>query len=156
MCQGRIISMNRRWAAALFVLIFILASVNFVFWAEQREGYHCDELWSHGLANSTFHYEVFDESGAIKWNTAADYDAYMTVAKDGRFDYLGVYYNQMTDVHPPLFYAIMHTAASFFPGSASIYFCSEASMRRESFSWRLSQCTFCLSTYMLSPSSVTI
>ena len=137
--------MNRRWAAALFVLIFILASVNFVFWAEQREGYHCDELWSHGLANSTFHYEVFDESGAIKWNTAADYDAYMTVAKDGRFDYLGVYYNQMTDVHPPLFYAIMHTAASFFPGSASIYFCSEASMRRESFSWRLSQCTFCLS-----------
>ena len=34
-----------------------------------------------------------------------------------RFDYASVYYNQTQDVHPPLFYFLLHTVCSLFPGS---------------------------------------
>ena len=114
--------MSKRRAVWLLLIIMVLATCNFVYWSEQKQGFHCDEIYSHGLSNSTFHYNVYDENGNIKWNTAEDIDAYMTVSDDGRFNYANVYNNQKLDVHPPLFYMIMHSLASFFPGTVSIYF----------------------------------
>ena len=36
---------------------------------------------------------------------------------DDRFDYAQVYENQIIDAsHPPLYYALVHTVCSFFPG----------------------------------------
>ena len=114
--------MSKRCAVWLLLIIMVLATCNFVYWSEQKEGYHCDEIYSHGLSNSTFHYDICDENGNIRWNTAKDIDAYMTVSPENRFDYANVYYNQKIDVHPPLFYMMMHSLASFFPGTVSIYF----------------------------------
>lgn len=39
----------------------------------------------------------------------------MFVSDSDRFNYSSVYYNQTQDVHPPLFYFVLHTISSVFP-----------------------------------------
>ncbi len=113
--------MKKKLAIILLVIIIAGMAVNSLYWASQKSGYHCDEIYSHGLSNTTFHYRVYENESDIRWNQPSDITEYMVVPEDGRFRYGNVLYNQSIDVHPPLFYLIMHTAASFFPGSDSIY-----------------------------------
>lgn len=92
--------------------------------AFQKEGYHSDEIFVYGLANSF--YSPFIEKDHI-YSNAADYQNinqwldgsvlrnYITVQENQRFRYDSVWYNQQQDRHPPLYYAIMHTICSFFP-----------------------------------------
>ena len=48
-------------------------------------------------------------------------DAY-SVMPEERFEYAKVWTNQADDVHPPLWYAALHTVSSFFPGEFSKWF----------------------------------
>lgn len=50
------------------------------------------------------------------WNQA------LTVSLGHRFSYDSVFYNQAHDVHPPLYYVMIHTICSFFPGQISKWF----------------------------------
>ncbi|MBE6911307.1 MAG: phospholipid carrier-dependent glycosyltransferase [Ruminococcaceae bacterium] len=113
--------MGKRLSAGVLSLVILLSACVYFFFSEQKEGFHCDEIYSFGLSNSTFHYEMYNEDGSIRWNTAEDIDAYMTASDEHRFDYANVYKNQAEDVHPPLFYIFMHTFSSFTPGEYSIY-----------------------------------
>ncbi len=110
--------MEKKTAVVLLVLLCILSLGNALYWASQKEGFHCDEVYSYGLSNTQFHYETHTAEG-VRWNTPADIKAYMT-AKDG-FQYGTVLENQRTDVHPPFFYLILHTLSSLFPGSYAKY-----------------------------------
>lgn len=56
------------------------------------------------------------------WVPGQDYLDYLAVAKDNTFNYASVYYNQRGDVHPPLFYMLLHTICSFFQGQFSKWF----------------------------------
>lgn len=56
------------------------------------------------------------------WVPGQDYLDYLAVAKDNTFNYASVYYNQRGDVHPPLFYILLHTICSFFQGQFSKWF----------------------------------
>lgn len=113
--------MSKRMAAVFLALIIAVSTCVFIFFSEQKEGYHCDEIYSCGLSNSDFHYRMYNEDGSIRINTPEDIDAYMTASDAHRFDYANVYKNQAEDVHPPLFYIFMHTFSSFTPGEHSIY-----------------------------------
>ena len=42
-------------------------------------------------------------------------------AGNNRFNYASVYYNQLRDVHPPLFYMLVHTVSSIFNNTFSKY-----------------------------------
>ncbi len=108
--------MRKRLPILILAVVMLLATCNFLYLATEKSGFHCDEIYSHGLSNSEFHYNIYDENDGIRWNTDEDIDAYMTAAYDSRFDYVGVYKNQIEDVHPPLFYIVMHTISSFMPG----------------------------------------
>ena len=106
----------------LIILISVLVSVFFGF---RKEGMFLDELYSYGLSNS--HYAPFVEN--IKGGNFIDkvitndeLSDYITVAKGEGFNYGSVYYNQSQDVHPPLFYMLLHTVCSFFPGMFSKWF----------------------------------
>jgi len=46
---------------------------------------------------------------------------YLTINKNDIFNYFSVYYNQAMDVHPPLFYFLVHFVSSLFYGSFSKY-----------------------------------
>ncbi len=178
--------MNRRKTQKNFLLLYILAFIliaSFIamlYFGGQKEGYHVDELYSYGLANSEYlpfmhfgvsGYDVKDwmnEYGAgesfvdlfsnlIKdfkilrecnfdfygseiyqayriaqansadtytttWVPGQDYVDYLAVSESNTFNYASVYYNQRGDVHPPLFYMLLHTICSFFQGSFSKWY----------------------------------
>lgn len=46
------------------------------------------------------------------WKTKEQAKEYMTVSSDEIFNYWSVYYNQSRDVHPPLFYMLVHLVSS--------------------------------------------
>lgn len=55
------------------------------------------------------------------WKTSQDAKDYMTVSTDEVFNYWSVYYNQSRDVHPPLFYILVHTFSALCLGHFSKY-----------------------------------
>lgn len=107
----------------VFFVVLLLQLVNVFIWAGTKEGYYIDELWSYGLANS--YYEPFlneIEGHDNNWHEPAYYQSYLVVDEGEAFRYLSVYDNQVNDVHPPLFYILLHTICSAFPGVFSKWF----------------------------------
>ena len=115
------------------IIILQLCYAVFVF-TTQKQGYHSDELWCYGLANSYYKPFVYLEDGIYqddyeggyegsdithKWISGDVMKKYITVQKDQRFSYDSVYHNQILDHHPPLYYFILHTICSFFPDKFS-------------------------------------
>lgn len=71
------------------------------------------------LAHYTINYSEFFseleeryEKQAPAWKTSEQAKEYMTVSEDEVFSYWSVYYNQSRDVHPPLFYMLVHFVSS--------------------------------------------
>ena len=56
-----------------------------------------------------------------EWKTSEDAKEYVTIGKGDVFNYLSVYYNQCRDVHPPLFYMLVHLVSSIAYGMFSKY-----------------------------------
>lgn len=103
--------------------IFAVIMMTGIFFCAVKGGYKEDELYSYGLSNSRnmpFLTGLFEGKGAEGtvinrqelWN-------YITVNDGEAFDYQSVYYNQTQDVHPPLYYFLLHTICSFFPETFS-------------------------------------
>ncbi len=55
------------------------------------------------------------------WKTKEDAKTYATIGKEDIFNYFSVYYNQGKDVHPPLFYFLVHLFSTLFFGIFSKY-----------------------------------
>lgn len=160
------------------VLMISLAML--IFYGNQKEGYHVDEVYSYGLANSEYlpfmHFGQHDynvkewmaEYGAGEspgqlfgnlirdfrilkecgfhlkesviyqdyltaqassadtrttgWVPGQAYMDYLAVSESNAFNYASVYYNQRGDVHPPLYYGLLHTICSVFRGKFSRWF----------------------------------
>lgn len=67
--------------------------------------------------------EIIDELSKNEiptWRSREDAIDYVK-AGDNRFNYASVYYNQLRDVHPPLFYMLVHTVSSVFNNTFSKY-----------------------------------
>ena len=168
-------------ASILIRLALVVLSMGLcLFWGNKKEGYHIDEQYSYGLANSAYlpfmhfgiqEYSVKDwmmEYGAgenvfqlfgnlskdfailkdasfqvkntklyadyliaqnnsrdtytTTWMDGSEYKYYLSASPSNRFNYASVYYNQRGDVHPPLFYMVLHTISSFAPGVFSKWF----------------------------------
>lgn len=74
------------------------------------------------------HKDIFDASVSEKistdkpiWKTPADAEDYVTVSKDDIFSYVPIYINQGRDVHPPLFYMLVHLVSTIFLNTFSKY-----------------------------------
>lgn len=107
-----------------YLIMGIVFCVIMIFAISQKENYHVDEIFNYGLANhhSNGFASMKIKKGKIYSNPLKPYDKYMTVDKKHRFDYKSVWENQKVDVHPPLYYALLHTVCSFFPGRFSKWF----------------------------------
>ena len=55
------------------------------------------------------------------WKTSEDAKDYVTIGKGDVLNYFSVYYNQSRDVHPPLFYMLVHLVSSIAYGIFSKY-----------------------------------
>lgn len=111
---------NKRQKIKLGIVITILCAVMF-FFVVQKEGFHCDEIFSYGSSNCAEESVFYSYKGDdIVWRTREEANNYMK-AGSNRFNYKSVYENQVNDVHPPLFYMIVHTVCSVLNNTFSKY-----------------------------------
>lgn len=107
-----------------FLLILLIQATVILWFGFQKKGYFIDEIYSFGLSNgyykpfvTSYGDQIFDQ-----WSERSILDDYMTVQKGEQFAYGSVLYNQAQDVHPPLYYMILHAVSSFFPDQYSKWF----------------------------------
>ncbi len=107
----------------VFGSMVLMQIVLILFWAFRKEGFHVDELWTFGLANSLYQPSLF-------WNGAMDgtvlrpdfFKSYLQVDPGEAFRFDSVIYNLSNDAHPPLYFLIIHAICSFFPGTISKWY----------------------------------
>ena len=116
--------LTERKSKIILIILIILQISNIVFWGTKKEGYHIDEIFSYGLSNA--YYDPFpyyqDEGYFMEWHDVEYFTDYVMVSEDHRYAYDSVWYNQAEDVHPPLFYTLLHTVCSLFPGTFSNWY----------------------------------
>jgi len=112
-------SISKRYGTIILIIVVLVVSISF---CVRKNGFFEDEITSYGVSNS--HYATW------LWNVDDKYEdndmtmsvidksiinKYITVSKDHTFDYRSTYINQTNDVHPPLYYMVLHTICSFSP-----------------------------------------
>lgn len=120
-------TLTKKQVYILLVIIIMLQILNVTISFElMKEGFHSDEMWSYGFANSFYEpliYENDDGSPAMGvWRDGSDFGDYITVQKGEQFRPDSAWYNEKIDMHPPLYPAILHIICSFFPNTFSKYF----------------------------------
>lgn len=101
---------NKKAGIILSVIIILSLAIS-TFYMATKQGFHEDELLTYNLANSSKQLNV--DGG---WNSYDDFNEYLAVSENDRFDYAQVYENQIIDAsHPPFYYALVHTVCSLFP-----------------------------------------
>lgn len=78
----------------------------------QKKNFFCDEVYSYGLANSE-NYSFIDPETAKGYSETGWVDQdyfrnYIQVSSDIPFSFNAAFENQRNDVHPPLYYCILH------------------------------------------------
>lgn len=96
------------------VLMIVLFSIG-----KNKCGFHTDEILTFHLANCQYNQSLGVVTPEIidgkKYAGEKLWTDYMAVQPGHKFDYKNVWANQAADVHPPLYYCLIHTIASFFP-----------------------------------------
>ena len=85
-----------------------------LFYAAHKQGYHVDELYTYELTNYPGGFYALEDGYMDTWHDGSFYKAALTAGKP--FDYATPWNNQKIDVHPPLYYCLVYTAESLFPG----------------------------------------
>lgn len=129
---------SSRWVRIAFLIILGLSTIMLVFLGTLKTEFIVDEQWTYGLSNSyekTFFFNWYPgidveyqpqvqsiDEYYSSWHSSEEFKNYITVQPNERFTYDNVYSNQENDVHPPLYYFIIHTICSFFPDTFSKWF----------------------------------
>ena len=106
---------------AIVTAVLILQMLLIVICGTEKANYHVDEYATYILANSSRGISIEVEEGR-KYCGDELFHPYFVVDRDARFDYHTVWENQSKDVHPPLYYVVIHTVCSLFPGMFSKWF----------------------------------
>ncbi len=126
--EKKIIKRNYAAYLALFIIVFITLGRIICSFAFLKEDYHPDESWSFGLANSYYEPYIYQDADETKlthyrmWFSSDELRKYLTVDKNQSFSYDSVFYNQSKDLHPPLYYLLLHSVCSFFPDKFSYWY----------------------------------
>ena len=97
----------------LIIIILILIGIR-VYFGYQKEDFFMDETFSYTLMN------MKEGAGMVQiapefnntWISGDKIKNMLTVSNDEILRYDTVYYNQTQDVHPPLYYFLLHTASA--------------------------------------------
>lgn len=111
-------SKQNSWMLVIYSVALLLAIVV----GFQKINFHVDEIFSYGLANSVDNVTLNPHPLEKLENADDVFKDYITVPSGGRFEYSYVWDNQTRDVHPPFYYALLHTICSFFPENFSMWY----------------------------------
>lgn len=106
------------------VIVYILFVLGMCIAISQKCNLHVDGFYTYGLSNQPYtdYIGMAPTEGETYKPAEKAWLDYLTVRQDARFDYANVWKNQAEDVHPPLYYALVHTICSLFPESFSIWY----------------------------------
>ncbi len=108
---------SRIWLI-LFLIIWCVQMLTAVYFCYQKQGFHEDEYYSYYSTSRTNGFWVEDQT----WMDREDYFNEYVVLEGQGFQYGLVKLVQSWDVHPPVYYWILHTVCSLFPGQFSKWF----------------------------------
>lgn len=114
---GNEIGKNKIWFI-LFLLVWCVQMLTAVYFCVQKQGFHEDEFYSYYSTSRTYGLTV--EDGV--WMDREDYYREFVVLEGEGFQYGLVKLVQSWDVHPPVYYWVLHTICSLFPGQFSKWF----------------------------------
>lgn len=112
--ENKEIRTNRYFWIACIVLVLLQYGLC-IHYGLKRQYLFCDEVYSYGLANSTdktFLHPGEDNTPLDEWVTGSYFENYMNY-NDDSFNYSAAYRNQENDVHPPVYYMLLHTVCYF-------------------------------------------
>ena len=107
-----------------FLLALALCLSVCLLFCTRKKGMFIDEIYTYGLSNSAYAPYLSDlRDGELidQVFTQEDIQEYLTVGENDAFSFGSVYYNQTQDVHPPLYYMLIHLVSSLFRGSSSMW-----------------------------------
>lgn len=110
--MGQDLFKNKRVFWITMIIILMLQVIAAFYFATLKQGFHFDEYYSYFSTNTT--YGLVPTDG--EWKDTNEIRSEFMVAKDARFQYGLVHIMQSYDVHPPLYYDILHTVCSLTPG----------------------------------------
>ena len=116
---------NKKLLFILLILIQVIyISVSF---GINKKGYHSDEAWNYGFANSSQGMHIYwngEESiNLINWVDCDVMRDYISVDKSEIFAFDKIFDNAARDLNPPLQYIVLHIICSFFLNKWSKWFC---------------------------------
>lgn len=106
------LTFNKKTAGILLALICVAQLVISLRIGSEKSFLMCDELFTYGAAN--YDGGIMMEFPLNDWMTGDVFMDYVT-PQENAFSYDIPYDNQALDVHPPLYYYLIHTIASFHP-----------------------------------------
>ena len=116
------------WVYIVLVLMIAVQLGNIIYCFQvKKEGWHSDEIWSYGYANSYYQKDIYMDNDCNlinlhEWVSGDTLRDYIVANKGERFEYGSIYQNQINDLSPPLHSMILHTICSFFPEKFSLWF----------------------------------
>ena len=102
----------------LIIIILILIGIR-VYFGYQKEDFFMDETFSYTLMNMKAGAGMIQTAPEFNniWISGDKIKNMLVVSKDEVLRYDIVYYNQTQDVHPPLYYFLLHTASALSFGN---------------------------------------
>lgn len=99
------------WAVAALLAVGLAVML---LYAGRKQGYHVDELYTYELANYPGGFYALQDGYLDSWHDGSFYKVALSAERP--FAYSIPWNNQKIDVHPPLYYCLVYTAESLFPG----------------------------------------
>lgn len=101
----------------LFIAFVIFQLGICSYYGFNREYLFCDEVFSYGLSNCEEYPFIDPKENQIpidNWVTGDFFTNYLKYNEDVDFSFRAAFANQARDVHPPLYYCLLHLVCSFF------------------------------------------
>lgn len=106
------LSVGKKAAGILLAVICLIQLAVSLDFGSQKSFLMCDELFTYGAAN--YDGGIMMEFPLNDWKNCEVFMEYVTPGENA-FSYEIPYENQSLDVHPPLYYYLIHTISSFNP-----------------------------------------
>jgi len=116
-------TLHKRKLVYLATLLIFLQCLIVVFFGVQKRSFFCDEIFSYSLANSqdiTFlEYDSVHQYNPDGWLDHNFFRNYVEVNNGEELNFHAAIVNQERDVHPPLYYILLHMVCALFPNTFS-------------------------------------
>lgn len=102
---------NIKWIFLMSLILMVQLAVA-TYFCIQKQGFHYDEYYSYYSSNKTYGLIPTDR----EWKDVSEIQSEFIVRPGEGFQYGLVKKMQSFDVHPPLYYMVLHTVCSLIPG----------------------------------------